>query len=244
MPSAPFRSPALLAIDTSTEQLLIAAAGPAGEAVWAGPGGSAASAQLLPRLQAVLADSGLALADLDAIAFGAGPGAFTGLRTACAVAQGLAFGLGKPVLPLDSLLRVAEDSPWRDGPVWVAMDARMDEVYAAEYHPVADGWRVLRAPALYTLGALDGLWSAAAPRAVTGSAVAAFRDRLPWGDAALSSTETAPAAALLRVARQAWAAGAALPAEQALPLYLRDKVAQTTAERQAQAQARAGQAVP
>ncbi|MBT9486374.1 MAG: tRNA (adenosine(37)-N6)-threonylcarbamoyltransferase complex dimerization subunit type 1 TsaB [Rubrivivax sp.] len=242
MSSAPPRSPALLAFDTSTEQLLIAATGPAGDVTWAGPGGAVASAQLVPRLTAVLAQAGLALADLDAIAFGAGPGAFTGLRTACAVAQGLAFGLAKPVLPLDSLQRLAEGSPWRDGPVWVAMDARMDEVYAAEYQPVAEGWRVLRAPALYTLAALAGLWTAAPPRAVAGSAVAAFRERLPWRDADLLSTETAPAAALLRVASQAWAAGLALPAEQALPLYLRDKVAQTTAERQARAQALAVQA--
>ncbi len=237
MSTAPTRRPALLAFDTSTEQLLIAACGPAGEASWAGPGAALASAQLVPRLTAVLAQAGLALADLEAIAFGAGPGAFTGLRTACAVAQGLAYGLAKPVLPLDSLRRVAEDSPWRDGPVWVAMDARMDEVYAAEYEACADGWQVLRAPALYTLGALADVWAAAPPRAVAGSAVAAFRDRLPWGGAALQAHEAAPAAALLRVAHQAWAAGAAVAADQALPLYLRDKVAQTTAERQARAQA-------
>ena len=239
MPSAPSRRPALLAFDTSTEALLIAAAGPAGEVFWAGPGGALASAQLVPRLQAVLADAGLALADLDAIAFGAGPGAFTGLRTACAVAQGLAFGLAKPVLPLDSLRRLAEGCPWRAGPLWVAMDARMDEVYAAEYQPTDDGWAVLRAPALYTLAGLAAQWTQAPPRAVAGTAVTAFRDRLPWGPAALHPAESEPAAALLRVARQAWSAGAALPAEQALPLYLRDKVAHTTAERLAQAEARA-----
>jgi tRNA threonylcarbamoyladenosine biosynthesis protein TsaB len=239
MPSAPSRSPALLAFDTSTEALLIAAAGPAGEVLWAGPGGALASAQLLPRLHAVLADAGLSLADLDAIAFGAGPGAFTGLRTACAVAQGLAFGLGKPVLPLDSLRRVAEGCAWRAGPVWVAMDARMDEVYAAEYQPTADGWVVLRAPALYTLDGLTEQWMQAPPRAVAGTAITAFRERLPWGPATLHAAETEPAAALLRVARQAWSAGAALPAEQALPLYLRDKVAHTTAERMARAEAQA-----
>ena len=79
--------------------------------------------------------------DLDAIAFGAGPGAFTGLRTACSVAQGLAFGATLPVLAVDSLMVVAEaareaaDAGDGSGPfdVHVAMDARMDEIYAAAY---------------------------------------------------------------------------------------------------------------
>jgi tRNA threonylcarbamoyladenosine biosynthesis protein TsaB len=231
MPAATARSPALLAFDTATDALLIAAAGPAGEAFWAGPGAAAASAQLLPRVHQTLGQVGLALAGLDAIAFGAGPGAFTGLRTACAAAQGLAFGLDRPVLPLDSLLRVAEGTPWREGPVWVAMDARMGEVYAAEYHADGAGWRVVRAPALYTLEALAACWTATPPRQIAGSAIAAFGDRLPLGGAALMPVEADPAAALLRLARQAWLAGAAIPADQALPLYLRDKVALTTAER-------------
>jgi tRNA threonylcarbamoyladenosine biosynthesis protein TsaB len=233
MPSAPLRSPALLAFDTATETLVIAACGPAGDVLWTGPGGAAASAALLPQVQRTLADAGLALSDLDAIAFGVGPGAFTGLRTACAVAQGLAFGLGRPVLPLDSLLRVAEGTPWRTGTVWVAMDARMEEVYAAAYRPVAGGWEVERAPALYPLAALNALWAEVPPQQVAGSALAAFAGRLAPGTAACQPAETDAAGALLRLARQAWAAGRAVPAEQALPLYLRDKVALTTTEREA-----------
>src|SRR5436190_17193363 len=126
----------LLAFDTATERMSIALA--AGGTVWeheaiGGEGAGQASAALIPAILALLARAGVTLAQLDAIAFGRGPGAFTGLRTACSVAQGLAFGAGKPVLPVDTLLAVAEDA--RDGAapqrIWAVTDARMDEVYAA-----------------------------------------------------------------------------------------------------------------
>lgn len=226
--------PILLAFDTATETMALAVCGPAGARCWAGPGGAAASAGLLPRARALLAEAGIALAQIQAVAFGAGPGAFTGLRTACSAAQGLAFGLACPVLPLDSLALVAEDSPWRDGPVWVAMDARMDEVYAAAYRPLAGGgWQTTVPPALYTLEALAGRWQAEPPQHIAGSAVAAFAGRLPFGTAALQAAETDRAGALLRLARRAWADGAAIDPAQALPSYLRDKVALTTSERAA-----------
>src|SRR3954453_22039736 len=141
---------ALIAFDTSTERVSVAVQ--SGETVLArdDEGGARASATLLPAILGLLADPGLRLADLDAIAFGRGPGAFTGLRTACSVAQGLALGLGKPVLPIDSLLVVAEAA--RSGAAafrtWAAIDARMDQIYAAEYR-FADGrWTTLVAPLL------------------------------------------------------------------------------------------------
>lgn len=238
MPPEPSRQPALLAFDTSNETMSVAACGPAGEAVWTGPGGAVASASLLPRIQDVLARAGLTLKALDAIAFGAGPGAFTGLRTACAVAQGLAFGVGCPVLPLDGLAVVAEGTPWREGPVWVAMDARMNEIYAAAYHPRDGDWTAEPAPALYTLPALAAAWQAAPPRRVAGSAVTAFAGRLPFGDAELQPREADRACALLRLACRAWARGEGIDPALALPLYLRDKVASTTAERAAERAAR------
>jgi len=230
----------LLAFDTSTEILAVAAFGPRGSPTWNGPGGSAASAQLLPQIEAVLARAGLALADVEAIAFGQGPGAFTGLRTSCAVAQGLGLGLARPLLPLDSLLIVAEDvlegPPASDGArtVAVAMDARMDEIYAGVYEHGSAGWRTLRAPALYALADWNAVLEQGAHplHVLAGSALNAFGPRLhrPVGSMHRPD-ERDRAGALLRLARRAFAAGAAVDAAQALPLYLRDKVALTTAER-------------
>lgn len=233
----------LLAFDTSTETLAVAAAGPHGECVWNGPGGAAASAQLVPTIASLLERAGLVLADVGAIAFGRGPGAFTGLRTSCAVAQGLGFGLARPVLPLDSLLIVAEDalgSPPNHGApgvVAVAMDARMDEIYGGLYERHESGrWDTLRAPALYGLADWNAVLGqhAGALHRLAGSALVAFGDRLnvPAG-VEVRPAERDRAAALLRLARRALEAGEAVDAALALPTYLRDKVALTTAERAA-----------
>ena len=100
----------LLALDTSTDRLAAALLAPAGRWHVNQAGGALASARLIPALMGLLADAGLTLAQVQGIAFGQGPGAFTGLRTACAVAQGLAFAGETPVLAIDSLLIVAEDA--------------------------------------------------------------------------------------------------------------------------------------
>ena len=129
----------LLAFDTATEQMSVGLLVDGRRFVVDAPGGQKASAALIPTLLRLLGEAGIGIGDLDAIAFGRGPGAFTGLRTACAVAQGLAFGAGKPVLPIDTLAAVAEAARLAVDPsipaldVWVAMDARMDEIYAARY---------------------------------------------------------------------------------------------------------------
>jgi tRNA threonylcarbamoyladenosine biosynthesis protein TsaB len=227
----------LLALDSSTEELAVAVA--AGELRWTRvvAGGAQASARMLPLALEGLAACGIGVRQLGAVAFGAGPGAFTGLRCACAVAQGLAFGARIPVVAVDSLMLVAEDARVMLAPgvdaLWVAMDARMDEVYAACYRHDGTRWQAMDAPALYTLEALAARWREQPPQAVTGSAVRAFADRLPFG-AAITRAETDDrAAALLRVALQRHADGAAVDAAHAMPLYLRDKVALTTAERDA-----------
>ena len=182
---------------------------------------------------------GWRFADLDAIAFGRGPGGFTGLRTACAVAQGLAYGQGLPVVPVDSLEIVAEDAARHAGLdagalVWVTMDARMDEIYAGCYRDEGDaGWRAVVEPSLTTPDALHAQWRDAPPAFVAGSALSAFGDRLQTGAARRAADEHGRAAALGWLAAAGFARGDAVPADQALPVYLRDKVAQTTAEREA-----------
>lgn len=224
----------LLAFDTSTEVMSIALVQGGDTLLVEGEGGAHASARLIPEILALLARAGCRLAALDAIGFGAGPGAFTGLRTACSVAQGLALGAAKPVLAIDSLRIVAQDAAEHgrfDG--WVAMDARMDEVYAARYRRDAQGWQVLDAPALWTLPALNARWAAEPPRRVAGSALAAFGGRLATGAASLVPHTGARAAALAVLVQEAWQQGQLLDAALALPVYLRDKVALTTAEREA-----------
>jgi tRNA threonylcarbamoyladenosine biosynthesis protein TsaB len=243
----------LLAIDSATERLALAAIDDGRPSSGGAPvsrvscvidavdidGGAAASAQALPALMGLLQRRGWTFGDLDAIAFGRGPGGFTGLRTACAVAQGLAFGQGVPVVPVDSLAIVAEDAARQllgDGPaptIWVLMDARMDEIYAGCYVDDGLGWRAVVAPALTTPDALNALWRDAPPAVVAGSALPMFGDRLAVGAARRVPHEQGRAAALGWLAAAGFARGDGVAADQALPVYLRDKVAQTTAEREA-----------
>jgi len=230
--------PCVLAFDTSTERLALGLQGPGGPWTLLADGGAAASATLLPHIHALLAQARLRMADVEAIAFGRGPGAFTGLRTACAVAQGLGLGLARPLLPIDSLLIVAEDARAQaashGGPleVGVAMDARMDEAYAGRYRWQDGRWRVLQAPMLVSLPALAEAWADEPRQLLAGSALAAFGPRLALPAACPRvATERDRAGALLRLAVQAALAGDGVDAAAALPLYLRDKVALTTHER-------------
>ncbi|NMM91019.1 tRNA (adenosine(37)-N6)-threonylcarbamoyltransferase complex dimerization subunit type 1 TsaB [Rhodococcus sp. SRB_17] len=234
----------LLAFDTSTDTLSIAVA--RGAALWqhSGPGGAQASATLIPALRRLLAEAGLDFAALDAIAFGRGPGSFTGLRTACAVAQGLAFGAGggrgTAVLPVDTLAAVAEEARQQHGctQVVAVLDARMDEVYVARYQWRAGAWRG------------DGDFGLCAPEAVqvpagwtvAGNALAAYGERLAPFAPHVHALPTATA--LLRLAPGLLAAGGGLSADQALPRYIRDKVAKTTAERMAERAAQAAAPLP
>jgi len=230
----------LLAFDTSTEHLSIAVSwlldGRVQVRTHEGPGGAMASSTLIPAALALLAQEGLTLRELDAIVFGAGPGSFTGLRTACAVAQGLGYGAGVPLLPVDTLLAVAEEARHALAPaggafqVVAVLDARMDEVYAARY--VWDGalWRpsgdgtVGKPEALSGGEPVDG-----AGWVVAGNAFEAYGERLLNGWRRFPALPTATA--LLRLAPALLAAGHGVAAQHALPRYIRDKVAKTTEER-------------
>ena len=233
----------LLAFDTSTDTLSIAVQH--GDAVWqhTGPGGAQASATLIPTVRSLMAQAGLSFDTLEAIVFGRGPGSFTGLRTACAVAQGLAFGArggqGVPVLPVDTLLAVAEEARHAHGctQVVAVLDARMDEVYHARCEWVAAQGR-WHTEADFGLGAPESV-PAAAGWTVAGNARTPYGERLAPTAAHVAALPTATA--LLRLAPALLAAGEGVSASDALPRYIRDKVAQTTAERAA---LRAAQAAP
>lgn len=242
----------LLALDASTDTVHLALSVDEAVYVRALPAGAQASAVLLPAVQALLAEAQLALTSLDAVAFGRGPGAFTGLRTAAAIAQGLACGIDRPVLALDTLALVAESAHRGGAPtdcVWAAIDARMGEIYAAPWQRQADGsWRALAEVLLYSPTTLaDRLASAAEPRpaALAGNAWlhhAAALDELLGPDHPATGLgrwpQAAPdGAALAALAQAAWRADRMIDPALALPLYVRDKVAQTTAERLAARQA-------
>jgi tRNA threonylcarbamoyladenosine biosynthesis protein TsaB len=235
----------LLAFDTSTEIMSIAVqrAAPAPGAatgmnqVWQhnGPGGAQTSANLIPNIQRLMAQAKLQFEELDAILFGSGPGSFTGLRTACSVAQGLAFAANLRVLPIDTLLAVAEEARYQHGAdlthyqVTALLDARMDEMYAASYEFSSGLWKKIGS---YSLIHPEDLVCATAST-LAGNVFATYGARLPaawrWRVDALPD-----ARAMLRLAPDLLAAGQAVRAEQALPLYIRDKVAKTTAERAAE----------
>ncbi len=246
MPLAVSSAPNWLAIETSTDTLSLALA--RGEQAWThtSVGGAQASMQTLPHIQALMAQADLRFVDLDAVVFGRGPGAFTGLRTACSVAQGLAFGADVPVLPLDTLLAVAEEARYavhslRDANpkaapatrVLAVLDARMDQVYVAAYEHTHGTWQCVQEAALQNPGALTwpAHWHDPASFVAAGNAWAVYAGRWPSTFTAAQLPALPTASALLRLAPLAWAQGLAVPAEQALPLYIRDKVAQTTQER-------------
>ncbi len=250
MPAAP----CFLAIETSTDTLSLAlGTGRAGEAVHRhqGPGGAQASLELLPQVRRLLAEAGQSLDALEAVAFGRGPGSFTGLRTACAVAQGLAYGTrgprhpqGLPVLPVDTLLGLAEQARADDAAegqaaparIVALLDARMDELYLAAYALEGEHLRASAPPRLCAPADLAG-WLRAQGFAdgrtlLAGNAFAAYPEALR--DAPGRRRPALPSAeALLRLAPGLMAQGAAVAASEALPLYVRDKVARTTAEREA-----------
>ncbi len=257
MPAATLQ---LLAIETSTDTLSVAVGRGAPGSVTeehTGPGAAQASATLLPTVQALLARAALPLHTLDAIVFARGPGSFTGLRTACAVAQGLAYGAqgagrtgGVPLLPVDTLLALAETARQQRAQAGLGvprviaalLDARMGEMYLALYVCGADGIdpTPLQPPRLCAPADLgehlrrslpEGLSLEAGDCLLAGNVFTAYGaqfSELPGErEPALPS-----AAALLRLAPGLLASGAAVAAQDALPLYVRDKVAQTTAERE------------
>lgn len=257
----------LLAIDTSTEVCSVAACFPIAAHALALPRdahaaimvsddpdgglrfisleantGSVSSTFLLPAVDAVLVAAQVSLDACVALAFGAGPGSFTGLRTATGTAQGLAFGAGLQVVPVNTLMACAEAARLSGTlgerrHVLVATDARMGECYwqAFEWTGQATGWH---ASGEARVGAPDTVlfpWQdSAPPYLLAGNAAAVFPDALGGINAAQAVDPLARprAVAVAAIAWRAWRAGNVMAPADALPQYVRNKVASTTRERE------------
>ncbi len=222
--------PIILAIETSSEMASCALLNGSSVLSRESAGVRTHSQSILPMVQELLAEAGVTLAQCDAIAFGAGPGSFTGVRTACGIAQGLAYGAGLPVLALVTLDAMALACRQQTGAtdVLAVLDARMGEVYWAQYR----GDEVVAGPALCAPADVSPLATAGALTAC-GNGFAAYPDAFvgkPYVAGALASIMP-HAQQIAQLAVAAFAANKALPAAQAQPLYLRNKIAYTSAER-------------
>jgi len=190
----------------------------------------------LPWAQELLSEAGLARAQLDAVAVGRGPGAFTGVRLGIALAQGIALALDLPMLPVSTLAALAMRAS-AEGRVLAAIDARMGEVYAGAFERSGDGVRALApeavaAPDAVALpGADDQGWHGVGTgfAAVDGALQARLRPRLASVDAAALPR----AGDVARLAAQAWGGGELVAPERVEPAYLRDNVALTLEQQQA-----------
>jgi tRNA threonylcarbamoyladenosine biosynthesis protein TsaB len=220
----------LLAVETSTELCSVALLRGGELFVEEALAENRHSELLLPMIRRVLDRSRLAPRQMDAFGFGQGPGSFTGLRIACGIVQGLAFASARPVVPVSTLLALAEQS--NESRVIAALDARMGEAYLAAYARNGDDWDEVIAPRLCDAASLPPLpgrsWAA------TGSGF----DRHAWLREAYRKPvemrfegDLPRAGAVARIAARRFTRGAGVPAERAAPLYLRDKVALTTEER-------------
>jgi tRNA threonylcarbamoyladenosine biosynthesis protein TsaB len=225
----------LLAIESSTEFLSLVVQTAAGVSTFHEATGPAASQRILPEIQRLLTVAGMQLAELDGLVYGAGPGAFTGVRVAVGVTQGLAFGANLPVLGISSVQAVAQ-AAWMETQaekILVCLDARMGEVYHAALLRQPHGWLEVSPPMVckpHEVPAVAGEgWLAA------GSGWAVFEQALSaqyQSQVSQVRADIMPTAlAMLNLATPRFVAGDTQSAQQAAPLYIRNRVALTAAER-------------
>jgi len=228
----------LLAFETSTEACSVAvfADGQILERFEIAPRRHAELA--LPWAQALLAEAGFGKSQLDAIAIGCGPGAFTGVRLGVAVAQGIALGLDIPVIPVSSLQALAccAVNEGEQRQIVAAIDARMGEIYVAafcsqQHGLISLGQETVLAPDAFQLADGQDDWYGVG----TGFAAqkGALATRLQHRFTAIDAAALPHAGETARLAAQAFARGEAVPPEHLQPAYLRNQVALTLAEQQA-----------
>jgi len=222
----------LLAFDTSTEYLSLALIKGDASFVFQVNAGQTHSQLILPQIDSFLKQANLQLGDLHGLAFGAGPGSFTGVRIAAGVAQGLGLGANLPVLGVSTLLALAQASGANK--VIACLDARMGEVYHAAYQKVGEQWQTLAEPTVCKPAAVPALpgngWTG------VGSGWQAYADVLATayaGQCLATQPDCLPTAmAILALSQADFAAGHALPAGAAMPIYVRNRVVLKTAERE------------
>ena len=224
----------LLAFDTSTHWVTVACGDGSTWHAQHEQAGERSSERLLPLIDATLLAAGWSLRELDGIAFGAGPGSFTGVRIACGVAQGLALGADRPLVPVSTLEALAQAAWQGHGATRVvaALDARMREVYVAAYERVEDRWQQrsapqVAAPGVIRLPEVRGAFGA-------GDAFAVYPDFATGLQLAAVDAQARPdARAIGELALPRLAAGEGVAAADARPVYVRHRVALTVAERAA-----------
>lgn len=226
----------LLALDTSTEFLSLALTKDDRIFTHYQAAGSAASQLVLPQIQVLLDSANMKLKDLDGIAFGAGPGAFTGVRIASGVAQGLGYGANLPVVGINTLTAVAEASGQKK--VIVCLDARMGEIYHAALVKQNGIWveisvtKVCKPQYAPTLQGNDWFGAGSGWAAYAEDLTLIYGQNLSQDLPNVLGDFTPSAEAILRLAQPVFEAGQAKPAAEAMPIYIRNRVALTTLERE------------
>jgi len=221
----------VLALETSTEYCSVALWQDGAIIERSERVGQKHSERLMAMLDAVLCDADVTLSRLDGIAFGAGPGSFTGVRIACGVAQGLALGAALPVAGVCTLMALAQASG--HDKVIAALDARMAEVYHAAYEKRAEGWTTVSEPGLSLPRDAPMVGGAGWFGAGSGFALhgVALGERYCGQLDGVDELAMPQAGAIAQLGAAMLAAGQGVDAAQAAPLYLRDKVALKTSER-------------
>lgn len=191
---------------------------------------------LLPMCESLLAEAGIRRGDLDAIAVGCGPGAFTGVRLGISAAQGIALALDLPVVPVSTLAALAMQAPDNGASILAVIDARMGEIYAGTFRRAADGGIEAIGPESVSLADALKLPAARAWN-VVGSGWATYaaviETCLPAVPLWAEGERYPQAVDVARIAAPIARAGGGVAADQALPVYLRDKVALTLEEQAA-----------